>query len=96
MPPVLGPFSPSNARLWSCAATSGQRVGAVDERKEARLLADEAFLDDDLGARRAERARRSTGSIAAAAASRVSATVTPLPAAKPSALTTIGRGCRAR
>ena len=56
MPPVFGPRSPSKARLWSCAVPSGMRGRAVAEGEEARLLADEAFLDDELGAGRPERA----------------------------------------
>ncbi len=56
MPPVLGPVSPSPTRLWSCAADERERVLAVDECEEARLLACEEFLDDDLAARLAESA----------------------------------------
>ena len=56
MPPVLGPVSPSPTRLWSCAVASGQRVRAVDQGEEARLLAVQELLDDDLGAGGAERA----------------------------------------
>ena len=56
MPPVLGPVSPSQTRLWSWAVASGSACVAVDQGKEARLLADQALLDHDLGAGRAERA----------------------------------------
>ena len=50
MPPVFGPLSPSNARLWSCAEAERERGLAVAQREERGLLADEKFLDHDLGA----------------------------------------------
>ena len=86
MPPVFGPRSPSNARLWSCAVPIARQILAVRQHEEARLLAVHELLDDDPRARalredRVERRLR-LGDVAA--------TVTPLPAASPSALTTIG------
>ena len=63
---------------------------AVGEDEIARFLAHRALLDDDLRTGRAEGAREQ--SAMAAAARRVSATVTPLPAERPSALTTMGTG----
>ena len=73
-----------------------QRGLAVDEGEEACLLAFEKFLDHDLGAGRAERAgeARVDGRLGLGRAS--SAMTTPLPAASPSALTTIGAPCVAR
>ena len=56
MPPVFGPVSPSPTRLWSCAEASGDRGLAVAQREERGLLADQEFLDHDLGAGRAEAA----------------------------------------
>ena len=67
---------------------------AVGEREEARFLAVEKLLDHELGAGRAERAAKQA-SMAASASARVSAMTTPLPAASPSALTTIGSVCLA-
>ena len=96
MPPVLGPVSPSPTRLWSCAVASGSDVLAVDQGEEARLLAFQELLDHDLGARRAERAGEAgvDGLLGLPLASRRS--TTPLPAARPSALMTIGSVCAAR
>ena len=65
------------------------RGRAVAERKQARLLADEALLDDELGPGLAS-APPSMSSMAPSASATLAATTTPLPAASPSALTTIG------
>ena len=59
---------------------------------EAGFLALEEFLDDDLVAGIAE-APRSMDSAAATASCAVCAMITPLPAARPLALTTIGACC---
>ena len=57
MPPVFGPVSPSTTRLWSCAEASGDaRSSPSHEREEGGFLADEALLDHDLRAGRAEAA----------------------------------------
>ncbi len=56
MPPVLGPRSPSKARLWSCAETSGSAVSPSHSAKKRRLLAVEELLDDELRAGRAQAA----------------------------------------
>ena len=50
MPPVFGPWSPSKARLWSCAVVSGSAVVAVAQREERGFLAVEEFLDHDFAA----------------------------------------------
>ena len=89
MPPVFGPVSPSNARLWSCAVSQHHEPLAVRDRKDARLLALEEFLDHDR-APDAPNAPEKQSRTAASASSSVIATVTPLPSASPSALITIG------
>ncbi len=66
---------------------------AVDQREEARFLAVEELLDDDLRAGGAERAAEAIVDRLRSPASRVWAMTTPLPAASPSALTTMGRLC---
>ena len=64
------------------------------EHEEARLLAGEALLDHDRGAGRAVRAGEARRRPRPSPPSTVAATVTPLPAASPSALTTIGAPSR--
>ena len=54
MPPVLGPRSPSQTVLWSCAADERQDRGAVRDREEGRLLALEELLHHHGEARDAE------------------------------------------
>ena len=81
MPPVFGPSSPSPARLKSWAGWSGTTVVAVGDREQRHLGAVEELLDDDAAAGLRVRA---------APASRSSVTTTPLPAARPSSLTTYG------
>ena len=94
MPPVFGPLSPSNARLWSCADASGSAVSPSHSAKnEASSPARNSSMTT------------SAPAVAQAAAEHhvdrgfglgdVSATITPLPAASPSALTTIGAPLRA-
>ena len=95
MPPVLGPVSPSKARLWSCAAASGRAVRAVDQREEAGFLARQKILDHDLGPGRAEPSLAERGVDRRVRLGEVAATTTPLPAASPSALTTTGAPCAA-
>ena len=83
MPPVLGPVSPSPIRLWSWAIGSGRAT--VPSHSAIRLHSGPN--------------RRSSTTIGPAAASAVIAatvssssagTMTPLPAARPSCLTTTG------
>ena len=92
MPPVLGPCSPSTTRLWSCAAASGS---ACSPSTRAKKLASSPTRNSSMttSAPAAPNAPAKQASMAAVAASRVSAMTTPLPAARPSALTTIGSGC---
>ena len=67
----------------------GEGGGAVAQGEEARLLAFEKGLDHDLGAG-LPRPPPSIMSMASSASSTVVATTTPLPAASPSAFTTMG------
>ena len=56
MPPVFGPWSPSNARLWSCAEASAIAVSPSQSAKNDASSPVEKFLHHDFGAGRAERA----------------------------------------
>ena len=58
IPPVFGPWSPSNARLWSCAVANGTRVRTVAEHEDRELGSGHALLDDAHTARVAERLAR--------------------------------------
>ena len=94
MPPVFGPLSPSKTRLWSCAAASGSACLAVAQREEARPPRRRGIPRS----RPRRRPRRSAppnimSMRRLAPRSSVIATTTPLPAASPSALTTIGAPC---
>ena len=72
------------------------RSFAVAQREEADFLAFHKFLDHQLDAPAAPKTFLTiASSMAAQASSIVRATVTPLPAARPSAFTTIGAPCRA-
>ena len=57
MPPVLGPVLAVEGALVVLRGGERQRMRAVDQGEEARLLADQEFLDDDFGAGGPERAR---------------------------------------
>ena len=70
-----------------------ERGLAVDQREEARFLAVEELLDHDLGAGGAERAAEAIVDRRVRLPRASAPTTTPLPAASPSALTTIGRLC---
>ena len=97
MPPVLGPVSPSPMRLWSWLVAMGKTLLAVDHDDKARLFAVEELFNDHAATRIAEGLLPESMSVTAASAcSRVSATMTPLPAARPSAFTTIGAPCSRR
>ena len=92
MPPVFGPLSPSTDALVVLRRGERDRGLAVAQREERRLLADEKLLDHHLGAGLAQAAAehhvdRGFG------LGDVSAMITPLPAASPSALMTIGVPC---
>lgn len=80
MPPVLGPSSPSSARLKSWAGWSGTTVTpSVMAKRETSGPS-----------RYSSMTTRSQPSAWARAAARSSVTTTPLPAARPSSLTTYG------
>ncbi len=84
MPPVFGPRSPSNSRLWSRAGGSATSPPLPSD--SAIRLASGPWSRSSTTTR-AEPAAKSR-SIAATASSALDATTTPLPAARPSALTT--------
>ncbi len=90
MPPVFGPVSPSPTRLWSCAETSGN---AVSPSMSAKKLASSPSRNSSTTSEAPASPNTfftMMASMAASASDRVVATVTPLPAAGPSALTTMG------
>ena len=90
MPPVFGPWSPSRRRLWSWLVASGRtcapslitmKLASSPSRNSSittRAPAAPSFFAVIMS------------SIAACASATLVATTTPLPAARPSALTTIG------
>ena len=90
MPPVLAPVSPSKMRLWSWLVAIGRMLSpSIMQIKEASSPAKNSstttrepawpnLLPDSMS------------SMALKASSSLIATMTPLPAAKPSALMTIG------
>ena len=88
MPPVFGPVSPSPTRLWSCAVPKGS---AVVPSQSTKKLASSPVRHSSITTSAFGSAKQAA--IAASASSTVAATVTPLPAARPSALTTIGAPC---
>ena len=90
MPPVLGPVSPSPARLWSWAETSGSAV--LPSTRAKKLSSSPSRNSSITSSAPASPKTRSAImlSMAAVASASVSATTTPLPAASPSALTTTG------
>src|SRR5918992_917412 len=90
MPPVLGPVSPSRSRLWSwLVASASTCVPSLTTMKLASSPSRNCSIT-----RRVPAAPRLLcviiWSIAACASGTLAATTTPLPAARPSALTTIG------
>ncbi len=89
MPPVLGPASPSPSRLWSCEVASGStcspstitmKLASSPSRNSSTTTVSPA----------APKLPANMPSTVAMASSAVPAMITPLPAARPSALTTIG------
>ena len=83
MPPVLGPVSPSPMRLWSWAIGSGRAT--VPSQSAIRLHSGpERHSSTTIGPAAASVA------IAATVSSSPAGTMTPLPAARPSCLTTTG------
>ncbi len=90
MPPVLGPVSPSPTRLWSWLVAIGSAVApSTIEMK----LASSPSRNSSITTRAPASPKALPDSMsrtAASASSSVIATITPLPAARPSAFTTIG------
>ena len=80
MPPVFGPWSPSCARLKSCAASSGTAV-----RPSAT-----ANSDTSGPSRYSSMTTRRQDAACASATEKSSVTTTPFPAASASSLTTYG------
>ena len=90
IPPVLGPSSLSKARLWSCADPIGRpRVPSHNAKNDTSGPTRHSSMTTVLPAAPKVPCRMAA-STAARASSTVVATVTPLPAASPSALTTTG------
>ena len=97
MPPVLGPRVAVADPLEVLRRREGDGAGAVADREDGDLGPGHALLDDDRATRVAERRyRRSLARTSASASARSSVTSTPLPAARPSVLTTQGAGQRRR
>ena len=89
MPPVFGPRSPSHTRLWSWAlgsitTLSPSHSAKIEASSPSRYSSTTTVEPDSPNA--PEKQSRT----ASAASWMVIATVTPLPAASPSALITIG------
>ena len=84
IPPVFGPVSPSPMRLWSWAMGSGRAI--VPSHRAIRLHSGPLSRSSTTIGPRA--ARRAT--MASTVSASVAGTTTPLPAARPSCLTTIG------
>mmetsp|Transcript_102719 Transcript_102719/g.296940 ORF Transcript_102719/g.296940 Transcript_102719/m.296940 type:complete len:233 (+) Transcript_102719:2170-2868(+) len=92
MPPVFGPWSPSKIRLWSCAggrtATRSPSVSASTEHSAPTNR--RSRTSSSPAAPMAPFSRKSR--TAFFASSRLSGTITPLPAARPLAFTTTSNG----
>ncbi len=88
MPPVFGPTSPSPRRLWSWLVASARTLRP--SHRTMKLASSPARNSSMTTRLPAGAAPPSMVSTAACASARVAATTTPLPAARPSALTTIG------
>ena len=90
IPPVLGPVSPSPTRLWSWLVAIGS---AVRPSTIEMKLASSPSRNSSITTRAPASPKalpESMSRTASSASCRVIATITPLPAARPSALTTIG------
>ncbi len=90
MPPVLGPVPPSPIGLWSCDGVSNTYC---DPSVRAKTLTSSPTMHSSMTTRSpaGPKARSFTISSSASwASSRVEQTYEPLPAASPSALTTMG------
>ena len=96
IPPVFGPSSPARRRLWSCAAGSAANLSpsqkaSTDTSRPQRRSSSRICSPAD-----PKRRSTSMALTAAAASFGVSGTMTPLPAARPEALTTGTSGLEAR
>ncbi|VWL93240.1 Uncharacterised protein [Collinsella intestinalis] len=92
MPPVLGPRSPSRARLWSWEVAMGRT--ALPSVKASSVHSGPVSISSITTVLPAAPNAPSKHSCTACrASSRVRATTTPLPAARPSAFTTTGAPC---
>ena len=87
MPPVLGPLSPSPTRLWSWAVPMGRQSVPSERMKK---LASSPSMNSSMTTDISPNSPSKMASMAAWASATVMATVTPLPAASPSALITMG------
>ena len=94
MPPVLGPASPSKSALVVLGGSQRQDLVAADDGEQGDFLALEKLLDEHAYRRRRRTgAPRSTRPAPPRPPPASWATMTPLPAARPSALTTTGAPC---
>mmetsp|Transcript_21548 Transcript_21548/g.47288 ORF Transcript_21548/g.47288 Transcript_21548/m.47288 type:complete len:323 (+) Transcript_21548:841-1809(+) len=93
MPPVFGPVSPSPTGLWSCAETRGKTfLPSVMAKK----LASSPAMYSSITTRDPALPKTLPTSMSSMASSAIfssMATMTPFPAASPSALTTMGAPC---
>ncbi len=90
MPPVLGPVSPSPMRLWSWLVAMGSTLLPSTITMK---LASSPSRNSSITTRQPASPKALPDSMsvtAASASSRLRATITPLPAARPSAFTTMG------
>ena len=92
MPPVFGPTSPSPSRLWSCEVASGRTC--LPSAMTMKLASSPSRNSSTTTTRPASpKAPANMPSAARIASSALAAMITPLPAASPSALTTMGGRC---
>ena len=90
MPPVFAPWSPSRTRLWSWDGASGTTVVPSESAmNETSSPSRNSSTTTRLPASPKSR-RRMSSSIASSASATVWQMKTPLPPARPSALTTTG------
>ncbi|MCY1460815.1 hypothetical protein D9M71_784040 [compost metagenome] len=90
MPPVFGPVSPSPTRLWSWLVAIGSTLWPSTMTMK---LASSPSRNSSITTREPASPKALPASMsrtASSASARVMATITPLPAARPSALITIG------
>ena len=90
MPPVFKPVSPSPTRLWSCALASATALPPPTTAKKDASSPSKNSSTTISSPALPNMAPESISSTAFSASSISMATITPLPAAKPSVLTTMG------